>query len=112
MAETMSIPFQVTIADAKLAPETELVIFRFVQEALTNIAKYAQAKSVTVALHQSNDQLEIVIADDGVGFDTSHAQAGQHGLVGMRYRIDALGGTMALTSAPGMGTTLSATVTV
>lgn len=112
MAETMSIPFQVTIADAKLAPETELVIFRFVQEALTNIAKYAQAKSVTVALHQSNDQLEIVIADDGVGFDTSHAQAGQHGLVGMRYRIDALGGTMALTSAPGMGTTLSATVSV
>ena len=112
MADAMNIPFQVTIDEVKLAPEKELVIFRFVQEALTNIAKYAQAKNVSVALRRVDEQLTIVITDDGVGFDTRVAQAGQHGLVGMRYRIDALGGVMAVTSAPGQGTTLSATVTV
>ena len=112
MANAMNIPFQVTIDDVKLASETELVIFRFFQEALTNIAKYAQAKNVTVALHRVNEQLNIVITDDGVGFDTTCAQTGQHGLVGMRYRIDALGGVMFLTSAPGEGTTIRATVTM
>ena len=112
VADAMGIPFQVTVDEVALPPEKELVIFRFVQEALTNIAKYSQAKNASVELRQAAGQLTVAISDDGVGFDTGHAHAGQHGLVGMRYRIDALGGTMVLNSAPGKGTTIRATVTV
>ena len=110
MAEVMSIPLHVNIAEVALAPESELVIFRFVQEALTNVAKYAAAKNVWVELLEDDEQLHISVRDDGAGFNPDLALAGHHGLTGMRYRIDSLGGTMTLTSKPGEGTTIRASI--
>lgn len=112
MASTMNIPIHANIDETALPPESELVIFRVVQEALTNVAKYANAKNVSVELHQTDARLDILINDDGLGFDTEVALVGRHGLTGMRYRIDSIGGTMTLTSAPGKGTTIRATVSV
>ena len=111
MADAMGVPFHVNIAEITLTPDAELVIFRFVQEALTNIAKYAEAKNVWVELLKSGNQLHILVRDDGKGFDPELAQVGRHGLTGMRYRIDSLGGSMTLTSKHGEGTAIRASVT-
>jgi signal transduction histidine kinase len=110
MANAMDVPFHTSFADVSLGPESDLVIFRFFQEALTNVAKYAQAKQVWVELHKNQDRLELTIRDDGVGFDTAQALAGHHGLTGMRYRIDSLGGSMTLVSKPREGTCISANI--
>ena len=112
MAEAMNIPFHVNIDEVSLTTQSELVIYRFVQEALTNTAKYSQAKNVWVELRKVDSRLDIVVRDDGVGFDANTALVGHHGLTGMRYRIDSLGGVMLLTSQPGQGTTIRATITV
>ena len=110
MANAMDIPFHVNIAEVSLAPETELVIYRFVQEALTNVAKYSKAKNVWIDLIKNDNNLEVVIRDDGVGFDQNLALAGHHGLTGMRYRIDSIAGVMAVTTKPGEGTTVKAVI--
>lgn len=55
-------------------------------------------------------RIDIVVRDDGVGFDPGLALPGHHGLTGMRYRIDLLGGTVMLATKPGEGTTISATI--
>ena len=112
LAQAMAVPFHVNVADVSLPPESELGIFRFVQEALTNIAKYSQAKNVWVELHKSAKQLDILVRDDGIGFDENIAMAGHHGLTGMRYRIDSLGGTMTLLTRPGEGTAIRASITM
>ena len=110
MAESMNIPIEFSIDDIKAASATELVIFRFVQEALTNMAKHANAKNVSVSLHKSGSLINIVVSDNGTGFDVDRALAAHHGLTGMRYRIDSVGGVMTVDSKPGMGTTVRATI--
>ena len=112
LAEAMNIPFDIQIEDVSLPAETELVIFRFVQEALTNMAKYSGAENVSVNLHKTGNQLDIAVSDDGAGFDIDCALVGRHGLTGMRYRIDSVGGIMSVISKPGLGTTIRATITV
>lgn len=112
MAGAMGIAFHVDIDDVKAAPATELVIFRFVQEALTNMAKHSSAKNVSVNLHKSGNQLDIVVSDDGAGFDVNQALIGHHGLTSMRYRIASVGGNMTLQSKPGFGTTVRASISV
>lgn len=112
MGEAMNVPFHVNIDEVSLAPESDLIIYRFVQEALTNIAKYSHAKNVWVDLLKKDNRLDILVRDDGAGFDPDLALAGHHGLTGMRYRIDSLGGTMSLASKPGEGTTIRAIITV
>ncbi len=110
MAAAMNVAFHVNIADVALAPASELVIYRFVQEALTNIAKYSNAKNVSVDLRNADGCITIEVRDDGIGFDPELALPGHHGLTGMRYRIDSLGGTMTLTSTPGEGTRIHASI--
>jgi signal transduction histidine kinase len=75
-----------------------------VQEAITNITKYARAKQVWLGLAAQDGHVEVSVRDDGVGFDTAAQPNSAHGLVGMRYRVEAEGGTMAVVSAPGRGT--------
>lgn len=92
-----------------LSPSAQLTVYRFVQEGLTNIAKYAQARRVEVHLSTLDDgSAEVMVADDGLGFDPEAMQAGQHGLVGMRYRVEAERGRMHIESKPGCGTRLVA----
>jgi len=93
----------------ELRRESELTAFRLVQEALTNIAKHAKAKSARISLGVRDGLVEIAVADDGVGFDPAKRKASALGLLGMRYRVADEGGMLTLRSAPGRGTRLWAT---
>ena len=85
--------------------------YRVAQEALTNIARHAQARHVWIELNQSETRLELVVRDDGLGFEVARtlehaAQSGHLGLLGMRERVEILGGTLEVQSEPGRGTRL------
>jgi len=108
MGERLSIPVATSIEPLRLASQAELTIYRFVQEALTNVGKYARASRVSVRLAQAAQAVTVEVVDDGVGFDAAASMAGHHGLAGMRFRVESLGGRMAVHSTPGRGTTLSA----
>ena len=98
--------FPICEIDAILAnslPESlRVAIYRVVQEALTNIAKYAQANAVKIGLERSGLDLRLVIQDDGVGFVRSQTQSG-FGLQGMEERSLALNGVLTITTAIGKG---------
>ena len=80
-------------------------LFRIVQEALTNIARHARASHAMVALQDLGDELLLTIADDGCGLSTAlEGERKTYGLLGMRERVDMLGGRMAIDSSPGRGT--------
>lgn len=83
-------------------------LFRIVQEAFTNVLRYAGARSVHVSLRADGGQLILSVADDGCGFDPAGVAAGEHfGLVGMRERVAALHGTLDIDSAAGEGTRIT-----
>jgi signal transduction histidine kinase len=93
----------------------EIACFRVVQETLTNVIRHAGAKVVTVKLDVTPEQVCIWVRDDGCGFDPDAAVSGvagrrRLGLAGMRERMDLLGGELAIQSAPGKGTTVTATL--
>ena len=98
------------LAAVALRPEAELTVYRLIQEAFTNISKYAHAKRVQVSLQVRDGVAEVSVTDDGIGFDPSTQKASAHGLVGMRYRVEAGGGELTVHSAPGQGTRVSATL--
>ncbi|HUJ27463.1 MAG TPA: ATP-binding protein [Myxococcales bacterium] len=103
--------------DERLPPQLETVIFRVVQEALTNIARHAHASSVLVQCGVAGGRVDVEIEDDGQGFDlTQHNEANADGsgwgLLGMRERVEMLGGELHLDSAPGQGTHLWLSVPV
>ena len=104
------IPVHTEIDEIQATPETQLALYRFVQEAMTNISKYANASAVNVDLMQAGGSIQLHVTDNGVGFDPAMLQIGTHGLAGMRFRITCLGGTMSVDSAPGKGTTMFADV--
>jgi two-component system, NarL family, sensor histidine kinase UhpB len=86
-----------------------IACFRVVQEALTNIVRHANAHHAWIELSQTDSLLNLVVRDDGVGFDvagalTRTAQEGRLGLLGMRERVQILGGNLVLDSQPGQGT--------
>jgi two-component system sensor histidine kinase DegS len=98
----------------QLSPPAALQVFRFIQEALTNVRKHAKAREVTVTLTSIGpDQLSVVIADDGQGFTSGSQRNGKArplGLTSMRERVEALGGTFHVSSQPGSGTQVTATI--
>jgi signal transduction histidine kinase len=98
------------LAPVKLRPATELVVFRVVQEAITNISKYANAQQVWLDLRQVGDEMQVSVRDDGVGFDSTRQRGSAFGLLGMRFRVEAMGGALLLTSTPGQGTRLQVTL--
>jgi signal transduction histidine kinase len=106
MSTTLGIPVRLSMASFQLAAEAELAVYRFVQEALTNIGKYASAKQVQVALTVVAHHVAVEVQDDGVGFDALASRAGRHGLSGMQFRAESLGGSMSVLSIPGRGSTL------
>ncbi|WP_327638923.1 sensor histidine kinase [Kribbella sp. NBC_00482] len=96
-----------------LTPEAESTLLRATQEALANVAKYAQATRVGVTLSYMEKQVALDVRDDGAGFDpgrTASSESGGFGLVAMRQRVEALAGTLEIESEPGFGTAISATV--
>ena len=103
---------EVTVESA-LEPVTlrasgELTVYRLVQEALTNISKYARATKVEVRVVANAGLVNVSVRDNGAGFDPAQRRASAHGLLGMRYRLESEGGRMVLTSAPGQGTAIEA----
>ena len=92
----------------QLRPAGELTVYRLVQEALTNIAKYARATEVQVRLISADGQVRVTVRDNGVGFDMAAPRSSAHGLLGMRYRLETEGGELRLKSAPGEGTLVQA----
>jgi len=100
--------------DGRLASETEAGIYRIVQEALTNVAKHAQASTCRVFLQRLTNTVLVTIEDDGVGFrpeDISVPGASRGiGLVGVRERVAQLRGELRLESGPGKGTRLTVEV--
>ena len=102
------LPVHCTFEEVRLNPSAELMVYRLVQEAMTNITKYANAKQVWVKLNASQGEVEVSVQDDGVGFDTSAKPNSAYGLMGMRFRVEAEGGVLALTSWVGAGTLIQA----
>jgi signal transduction histidine kinase len=91
--------------------ETEIAIYRSVQEALHNIAKHSQARNFKVQIHDKDQSLQLSVEDDGVGFSSkSNSRAEGFGLVGMKERAAALGGTVRIHSRKGAGTRVTVTL--
>ncbi|MBI4300727.1 MAG: GAF domain-containing protein, partial [Chloroflexi bacterium] len=95
----------------RLPQEVETNLFRIVQEAITNIMKHAEARTVEIKLARQDGLVHASIEDDGKGFDTSSlrrpsARGSALGIFGIRERVDLLGGTFNVSSSPGNGTRL------
>jgi signal transduction histidine kinase len=95
----------------RLPPAVETALYRIVQEALTNVGKYAKATTVSILLQRHPDQVQLIVEDDGQGFDAQvilqRPLAGAHlGLHGMRERAALLNGSISIESSPGTGTTI------
>jgi two-component system sensor histidine kinase NreB len=98
----------------RLSPLVQTTMYRILQEALTNVARHAQARAVGVVLKHDGTTLELVIRDDGVGFDAAAAleKASGLGLHGMQERAALLGGSVEIGSRRGHGTTIRARIDV
>lgn len=94
----------------ELSGATQLTVYRLVQESLTNMAKYAQAKQAIVSLRHFDGYVTVEVKDDGIGFNLSGVGPSSHGLLGMRHRVEAAGGRLNITSPIGHGTLISATL--
>ena len=91
----------------RLPSAVETALYRVVQEAMTNVVRHAGATRVDVLAERRGDRVMVMVEDDGVGFEPDRAQRGDHfGLLGMRERAEALGGTLTVESAPGAGATI------
>lgn len=96
----------------KYANDTEKALFRLVQEAITNARKHAGVNHAAVAVEDTGQNLNIIIKDEGVGFDIKGLNNSQdhYGIAGMHERVKYLGGTMEINSSPGRGTQINITV--
>jgi len=104
---------QETIND--ISPQITITLFRVLQESINNIIKHSKAQNVTIEVNNSNDHLKLSIIDDGQGFDVNFQnQIGslrqQWGIIGIKERLDIIGGILNITSSSDNGTTLLITV--
>jgi signal transduction histidine kinase len=102
-AQRADMSVRTVLQPVTLDENAQMTVYRLVQESLTNIAKYARASDVTVSLAQQDGQVRVGVLDNGVGFDPASIRTTAHGLLGMRYRVEAEGGRLQLDSAPGRG---------
>jgi signal transduction histidine kinase len=101
------VPVTLSPPEERLPPPVEAAIYYVVSEALANVAKYAQASSVTVEVARSNGRAVVAIADDGVG---GADLDGGSGLRGLADRVAALDGSLHIDSAPARGTRIYADI--
>lgn len=100
----------VDLENVEISGNSQLAVYRLVQESLTNISKYAKAKNITLSMHNLDAYISVQVRDDGIGFDKTKVDGTHHGLLGMQHRVEALGGKLVITSMPGYGTHILATV--
>jgi signal transduction histidine kinase len=109
-------PVKVTFTSRRVGrvpPEVELVLYRIVQEALSNVAKHSGATEVKARLTRRGRTVRLLIEDDGGGFDAEAVKGSREsglGLFGMEERLALIGGTLQVESSPGRGTRVSAEV--
>lgn len=103
---------EIRLGDERLPAEVETTLYRMVQEALTNVAKHADATSISILLTRTASSVRLVVEDDGAGFEPGGARDGGLGLPGMRERVALVDGRLRIESAHGKGTTLVAEVPV
>lgn len=102
----------------RLSAKTEILLYRIIQEALTNVAKHAEAESVVLSLEKKDVHVHLYITDDGKGFEVkryfSSSPMGRRGLgiLGMKERVELAGGTFFIDSDPGQGTRISIKVPI
>lgn len=96
------------LEQVELDGSSQLTVYRMVQESLTNIAKYAQAKQAIISLHNFDGYVTVEVKDDGKGFKLDSVGPASHGLAGMRHRVEAAGGRLTVASTEGHGTQISA----
>ena len=95
----------------QVQPAIEQHLYRIAEEALTNVVRHANAKTLHLGLQQHNSRLTLTIRDDGVGFNPAHVETnGHYGLVGMRERVLLCGGALEIESQSQKGTTLVAVI--
>ena len=104
-----------TSAPRRLETEMETAVFRVLQEAINNITRHAAARNVWIQLSYNHQSLTVTVEDDGIGFEPNTVQVSPEnprglGLMGMRERLELLGGELEITSLPGQGTELLITV--
>jgi two-component system NarL family sensor kinase len=102
--------FNVVGAGRMLPVRVEIGLYRILQEALTNVGRHAQAHHVNVQLIVMPDQVQLLISDDGRGFDPDQAAPNRFGLIGMNERVKLLSGKLRVSSSPGAGTELEISV--
>jgi signal transduction histidine kinase len=98
--------------EPSLPIEAKEALYRISQEALQNIIKHAKADRVEIRLEQSEETVLLDILDNGVGFDPSRSYPGHLGLLSMRERVKKAGGDLEISSSPGCGTVVSASIKV
>ena len=98
--------FSIHGAYRALPAESEREFLRVAQEAIQNVRKHAGARHLIVQLQYGPGEIALEVRDDGKGFAGSESQPGHYGLTGMRERAEAIGGTLEVTSEPGVGTTV------
>ena len=96
--------------EPELTEAVSLSLFRIVQEAFTNIRKYAQAHRVSVSLRTTANTIDLTIEDDGIGFDPNSPRLARHGLAGIKHRVFTHGGQLDIHTAPGAGVKLHVTL--
>jgi signal transduction histidine kinase len=115
-ASRNGVPCQVSVppVDLHLDGDRATATFRIFQECLTNVTRHAQAKSVRIALSQEDENILLVVEDDGIGFCEQDLSStlGSLGLLGMKERAQFCGGDVQISSSPGNGTTVTIRVPV
>ena len=100
------VSFESTAEFDRLAAPLENTIFRITQESINNLRRYSNAKQAAIRISDEEDQVHLLIRDDGVGFNLEEVPPDRFGLKGIRERCELLGGTAHITSVPGEGTTV------
>ena len=108
--ERSSMTVTTNLEPVDLDEDSQLTVYRLVQESLTNIGKYAQADQVSVSMLNYGSHVTIEVHDNGKGFDVQSTPASSHGLAGMRHRVEAAGGKLSISSSAAEGTRVSAVV--
>ncbi len=110
---TLDCTIETPADDSGIPPEVAIALYRILQEALTNIVKYAKAKSVSVDLGMGEDDVTLLIEDDGIGIpEDAQNNLLSHGIAGMRQRVRALHGEFSISRRPQGGTLIEVNVPI
>lgn len=101
-----TINFDVNEIPSDCRDDVKIYLYRIIQEALNNIVKHSKAQNVNISFYYKHPIIELIISDDGKGFDMHHIRKGGNGILNMRDRVEILGGTFKISSVPEQGTTI------